>query len=367
MINEINNEVKKFKYKSSIEFLLTRIDALVHENFRKQTKVEFSLSHEIDYDPNERFAEQHVEFIRNHRNYRYLIEKFVQIRPQGTQELGKDSFQYLIALTDWILTFYSGSDALHYGMHPVRMNVNQDYLINIELDKENEEKERIYAEENAKIELGIIGNADDKIKSSLGTEDLINMLDQAFFLEKGFSFSAMINVLKVLTNWPFYDGSKKEKPFYSEKLEVIDKICLENIKGTNSQELKSIIDFLELESHKMLLITGSDVPCEDLPVWEHRKRFSRYAIKPLIKIDEQYCWGPYSARRAGLIWAGRPVEGTLPTEMPFLAIEEAVREQKKSIEDNLVKKAKEIICRYTDVDGRDKVSQKWSFKNEPPG
>lgn len=77
LINEIDKEVKKFNFENSIGFLLTRIGALLHENFCDKTRLEHAMTHEIDYDPNQRFAEQHESFIREHRNFRYLIEKFV--------------------------------------------------------------------------------------------------------------------------------------------------------------------------------------------------------------------------------------------------------------------------------------------------
>nr|MDA3786932.1 hypothetical protein [Desulfobacula sp.] len=173
VIDAIDSEVGKYRYEDSIKFLLTRIGALLHENFRNETKTEHAVTHEIDYDPNKRFAEQHEKFIREHRNFRYLIEKFVQIRPEGKDRLGKDGFMYLAALVDWIITFYTSSDSIHYGLHPVGMNVTNDYLVDVELDKNFKEMEDIYGELIAKIRLGVIGNPDDKIDTGFQTNQLI--------------------------------------------------------------------------------------------------------------------------------------------------------------------------------------------------
>lgn len=347
LVSEINNEIKIYNFLDSIPFLLSRIDALVHDNFIKQSQVEFGITHEIDYDPNKKYATQHTEFIRNHRNYRYLIEKFVQLKPSGLKIIEKDNFQYLIAFVDWILTFYSASDSLHYGIHPIGMKVHNDFIVDIELDQDVEKKETLYAEENAKIELGIIGNSKDKVQSDIGTEKILEKLDSAFLIDNQFQFSKLINVTQIMANWPNYQNNEKERSFYKADIKQIESVCITSIPGINFQEIQYILDFLTLKQGDVLFITGSDAPCYDLPVWEHRKRFSRYMIKPIIKIDNLYYWAPYSIRQAGIIWAGRPVEGTLPADILGNTINQVIEEQKASIERNLENKAFEIVKRHT--------------------
>lgn len=363
LVSEINNEIRNYNFLDSIPFLLSRIDALVHDNFRKQATIEFGITHEIDYDPNKKYAKQHTEFIRTHRNYRYLIEKFVQIRPSGLKILEKDNFQYLIAFVDWILTFYSASDSLHYGIHPIGMKVHNDFIVDVELDQDVENKEKLYAEENAKIELGIIGNSEDKVQSDISAENIIEKLDSAFLIDYQFKFSILINVTQILANWPNYRNNEKESSYYKASIKQIESVCTANMPGINFQEILYILDFLTLKQENVLFVTGSDVPCYDLPVWEHRKRFSRYMIKPIVKIDDLYYWAPYSIRQAGIIWTRRPVGGTLPADISGNTINQVIEEQKASIEKNLENKAFEIVKRKTEH------SQKnlWLHKTDKEG
>lgn len=347
VIDKIDAEVKKFGYEDSIKFLLSRIGALLHENFRNETRAENAVTHEIDYDPNKRFAEQHEKFIREHRNFRYLIEKFVQIRPAGKNRLDKDGFMYLAALVDWILTFYASSDSIHYGLHPIGMNVTNDYLVDVELDKSVQEMEDIYGELIAKIRLGVIGNPGDKVDTGFHTKQLVEELDQAFLVDQNFTFSNMINLLQVLSQWPYYVEENTERTYYSATQEEIVKICMEITIGSSQSEIKAICEFLTLKNNEILRLSGYDDLCDDLPVWEHRKRFARYTIRPLIKIDNKYYWEPYSAVKACNIWAGRPVEGALPTDMKSPKIEKVIQRQKNKIEMDLVIKTEEILRRFT--------------------
>jgi hypothetical protein len=346
LVSEISEEIKSFDFLVSIPFLLSRIDALVHDNFRKQSTIEFGLTHDIDYNPNRKFANQHSEFIRTHRNYRYLIEKFVQIRPAGQRTLEKDDFQYLIAFVDWILTFYSASDSLHYGIHPIGIKVHNDFLIDIEMDKDDEDKERVYGEEKAKIDLGLIGKSDDKVQSDISTENILKELDSAFLKDYQFQFSILINVTQIMANWPNYSGDK-ESSYYKANIEKIQSACTANIEGINPKEIPHILDFFTLKQESILFIGGSDTPCYDLPVWEHRKRVSRYMIKPVIRIDDKYYWAPYSIRQAGIIWASRPADGTLPADIFGNTINQVIDKQKASIERNLENKAFDIVKRKT--------------------
>lgn len=348
LINEINSEVNKYTFNSSIEFLLTRIGALQHEYFRGKKIIEHGVTHEIDYDPNIRFAAQHESFIREHRNFRYLTEKFVQIKPSGIIKLDKSSFQYLTALTDWIITFYSASDLLHYGIHPIGMNVTYDYLVNVELDKEFQEMEDSYGETLAKIRLGVIGRNDDKIDTECDYQKFYEELDKVFLLEQGFMFSDMIRLLELLCQWPLYIDDSAEKTNYSAKQEEIFEVYRKINHEITKVQLASICNFLTLKSSDVLKITGSDELCDDLPVWEHRKRFSRYTIKPLIEIDDRFIWEPYSVGKSRDIWSSAPIEGYLPADIESSKIERVIQNRKREIENILVTKTEQIIKRYTE-------------------
>jgi hypothetical protein len=288
VVEEVNSEVNKYEFANSIPYMLARIDALIDDYERRTITIEYSMEHEVDYDRAEAYAERHSKYVTMHRNYRYLIEKFVQLQPNGKIPVSKAAFQYLIALIDWLHVFYSASDSLHYGIDPVGMKVDRNFLVDIEHESDMKEKDRLFGEEEAKISLGLIGQAEDKVFSPRSTQELLDTLDNAFRSEFNFTFRSMINVLKMLANWVEHGSGIEMSPYYSASLSEIQKACIQRIEGIAGQEVTPIIEFLTLKKDAVLRIIGQDEPCPDLPVWEHRKRYARYTLRPLILIKDKF-------------------------------------------------------------------------------
>lgn len=347
VIAEINSEVHKYEFSSAIPYLLARIDALTDEYQRRTLTIEYSIGHEVEYDRAEAYAERHSKYVTMHRNYRYLIEKFVQLLPHGDALLSKDSFQYLIALIDWLHVFYSASDSLHYGIDPVGMKVERNFLVDVEYESDIKGKERLLGEEEAKISLGLVGKAEDRVFSPRPTQELLDTLDNAFMGEFNFTFRSMINVLQVFASWVEHGSGIEMSPFYSAGLAEIERGCMQRIDGIVREEVTPILEFLTLKKDDALRIIGQDEPCLDLPVWEHRKRYARYTLRPLILIEDKYYWGPYSAMKSGLIWSGNLSYGTLPVDLQSPKVQEVIESEKRLIEKAIEGKAFEVVARFT--------------------
>jgi hypothetical protein len=113
-------------------------------------------------------------------------------------------------------------------------------------------------------------------------------------------------------------------------------------------------------------VIGEETDCADLPIWEHRKRFSRYNIRPLILIDKKYYWGPYSTRRSEIIWSGNITSGTLPTDIQCKKISKVIGDIKRQSGKEIVAKGFEIIKRYTSYVLRDCYLHKVDSKGNHP-
>lgn len=347
IVSEIDSLVAQYDFGSAIPFLITRTDALSAHYERNRMRVEHGLQHEIDYEPEEKYAEEHNQYVKMHANYRYLIEKFVQMEPHGQRELEKDEFQYLTALVDWLLVFYHASDNIHYGILPVGMELDRDFSVDVKYEEGMKAKNKEFSEQMANLELELIGKPGDRVSSPRPLEEFMEKLDEGFVKDLGFSFKFLINVLQLLTFWPTAKRDVEESPTYSAELAEIEEACMKIIQGIRREEIKPIIEFLTLDKEDVIRILGQTEPCSDLPVWEHRKRYSRYTLRPIIKIGDKYHWGPYSARRAGLIWSGTPLTGTLPTDLDAVAIVAVLRGEKGMVEKALADKALEITERFT--------------------
>ena len=97
----------------------------------------------------------------------------------------------------------------------------------------------------------------------------------------------------------------------------------------------------------MIRVLGQDEPCDDIPVWEHRKRYARLTLRPLISLQGQYLWGPYSTQRAGSTWADAPRSGCLPTDLQGENIQKILDRERQQVAKALVDKTLEIVNRYT--------------------
>lgn len=181
VVEEIDAEVSKYDLNRALPYLITHTDALINNYERKLVSYKNAAGHPVDYDPAEKLGEQEVELIRLHKNYRYLIEKFVQLQPEGSTDLRPSQFQYLVGMIDWLLTLYQASDSLHYGLIPAGVEISDEYLINVTYanDEVLNAQEEIFATEQAGIELGLIGNPEDRVASPWATEVFLPEFDES--------------------------------------------------------------------------------------------------------------------------------------------------------------------------------------------
>lgn len=348
MIDEINAVASKYDFKKSILFLLSRIDGLNARHERSKFQIKKSLEHDVDFDRAESYSKDETKYIELHKNYRYLIEKFVQLQPQGLEGIDADEFQYLIALIDWLHVLYSASDALHYGLDPaLGMQISDQYLVEVIYADSFSEKQSIYAQERANDRLGIGVNKDDAVWSPTSVTDFIASLDKAFIEDLGFKFSFMINLLQVLSCWAEFNPGCEIKAYYTANGKEIGEICTKIIKDFDSGQTDAILRFLTLKSDEVLRILDQVKDCDDIPIWEHRKRFSRYGLKPLILIGDIYHWGPYSAKKSETIWAGNLTQASLPADLQSPIIQKIIDQEKQRIDKALEKKTYEIVRRFT--------------------
>lgn len=227
------------------------------------------------------------------------------------------------------------------------MTVKQDYLIDVDIDPIILEKEKLYATELAKIDLNLIGNSKDKISTEIDSKTILDNIDKAFTNDKGFRLSALLKAIQILQNWPIFKKEEIENTYYKATMEQLQQICIAEIEGSSAKEVNELINFLTLKQHEVIQVFGMDLPCDDLPVWEYRKRFSRYMIRPIITIGEWFYWGPYSIQKSGDIWFGRIINGSLPADISGSNINKQIDDTKTLIEKRLETKAYEIMQRFT--------------------
>ena len=346
MIFKLEEEIKKFNFEKNIGYLISHHDALINKIKFAEMDLEDSKLRDIEYSRSEKYSSAKEDFNSNIKDYRYIIEKFIQLNPYGGEILNSSSFRYLVSLVDKINEIYSASDNLHYELFSVGLEIDPDYILQVQYEEDLEKKQKIFYEQQTKLDLGIQGNKNDQI-SLAPIEDVLEEIDKDFYLDFEFGFSNMINVLKIMSGWPYYSDRVKESSFYSSSMEVIGEIVQKNIQDFNINETENIINFLTLEKAGLLKIIDQSEPARDLPVWEKYKRPYRYSIRPLIKHKNNIFWGPHSTAQSGMLWLGGLIKGRLPIELKASNVTEAMKNFHASLDNKLEEKAREIAKRFT--------------------
>jgi hypothetical protein len=310
MIVEINTAVAGFDVFRSIPLLLGWADAIADKRERERMMIRHSLEHEVDYSQDERYAENENKFTQMHRNYRYLIEKFVQLGPSGKDAITEEIARFLLAFIDWFFVITGARDAIHYNINPIGLTINHEFLVDVEYADDMRGCQKLFAREDAQLQLGLIGNSSDKAEHPKPPEEQMTALNDPFLVDYGFKFTSLVSLLLVLTHWPEQHEGVPEAMSYSATQDEISTASQKAIATFEAGETGPILDFLTLKPEEILRIIGEDQPCDDLPVWEHNKRPARYILRPLIKIEDRYHWG--SAQR-GTHLVGFSVYGHAPS------------------------------------------------------
>jgi len=347
MVNHIDQEILKYSYEGNIGYLITRIDALIDNSVREEMILRESIKHEVDFIREEHFSKSNSDFTIQHKNYRYLLEKFVQIKPNGTKLLNGKTFRYLIAFVDKIREAYEASDILNYELFSLGLVIDEDFVINVKSKIDLDEMQRQYGQEEARITLGLAGTESDRVSPTIPIVEYLNNLDLQFKKDFGFGIKNMVNLLQIMSLWPIYCKNVVESTYYTAETKEITEVASEVITGFDSSETERILDFLTLKSEKMLTIIGSSKFTDDLPIWEHQKRPYRYLIRPLIVLDKKYLWGPYSTDRSGKIWASILTNGSLPANLVAPNVNKLLAKYQEDIEKNMEVKTLEIVKRFT--------------------
>lgn len=344
--------IAKFSFQKSISFLLSRIDSLLYKNWVDNKQFFSTVDRFVDYDPIEDFGIIENDFLQNIKNYRYCLEVFVSLNNNQWISLKKDDFQFIIALIDRLLVFQSASDSLHYQMFAASIDIKKDLSFNINYVEDIELLEKQYKELEYKIELWEIG--DNSLKVSLQEEieqKYLDNLDISFNEDLWFSFDEMIKVLKILSLWGALMKKSDIWEYNTFSLESILIKILEIDPSIKQSHIEKVIDFLTFKSEDVLKIynpqTNQIETCDDIPVWEHSKRFSRYLLKPIIRFsDTLYRWS-VTCKKTIDLWYGSLLKWKMPVFYRLDKTQKVCEKYKaildKALETFVYEKLKEIF------------------------
>jgi hypothetical protein len=338
----IHEHIRTFDRQALIHLGVEQFDQLVANYDRKTMRIRMSLSHEVDFDRIEQQAKAHEEFVRTTRNVRYLLELGYCRGVSGGGVPTATDWQALLAHVDWLLVLYGASDVLHNELEVGGIDVDNEFIPEVFYEGGDDQA---YQQEAAK-EILERDDAEDRIAAMDETQR--ERLNATFVNGVGFSLATLLRVLAVLGHWASANQAVVPLAWSYEapKKEMLITLVA-HLPDVAPAEVETAVNFLTLDASQVCRLAGIDREEGDVPVWEHRKRVHRYAIRPLLRIgQDRLLWGAAAAHRAFGIWNGTISDGYPPADIGHPEIEEVAASIKKHIEDDLELRAAEVFGRH---------------------
>jgi hypothetical protein len=338
----IHEHIRTFDQQAFIRLGVEQFDHMVADYDRESMRLRMSLSHEVDFDRIEQQAKVHEEFLRTTRNVRYLLEFSYCRGVSGGRAPATADWQALLAQVDWLLVLYGASDTLHNELEVGGVDVDNDFIPEVFYEGDDDQA---YKQEAAN-EVLERGDAEDRVAAM--DEVQRERLNAAFVNSVGFSLTTLLRVFAVLGCWASANQGVLPLAWSYEapKAEMLATLVA-HLPDVPPAEVEAAVDFLTLDASQVCRLAGSDHEEDDVPVWEHRKRIHRYAIRPLLRIgQDRLLWGAAAAHRAFGIWNGTFSDGYPPADLGYPEIKEVAASIKKHIEDDLELRAVEVIGRH---------------------
>lgn len=322
-------------------------DALLATERERIERARQSLSHEVDYDRVDAVEEAREQYGALARHYRYLLEKAVSSQASGPSEVTPDVLRELIGKVDWLMSLAGASDVLHNGVDVAGVIINDSFIPEVFYSDGSNDREVRFAREYAKTRLGLGENRKDLVEGE--SEALLESagFNNAFETDLRFNLSDLFTSLSVLAQAQRHGFAKELSLSYGASPEKLAEKLASEIKDLGQEKAERIVAFLTLSETGLLRLAGRDVQEDEVPYWEHSKRVHRYAIRPLVQVDDELRWGAEAASRCMFNWMSSVRDGYLPADFGWPNIEAVVRQVKASIERRLEFRSEEIFRRHT--------------------
>lgn len=344
----IHHKVAAFQRIDLVKFCIKQLDALTAKYDNEENRIQISLAHEVSYNRSESFAEAHEQFVKDSRNYRYLLECSYSMQASGTDEVSIEAMLRIVASVDWLMVLYNAIDVLHNGLDVAGLELDHLFIPYVFYSEISDRNETEFGRETADRKLDVGIKADDEIQAIRPSDLEWNNIDQAFCQDIGVSLNKLLTSLHVLSHWPSANEIKELRFSYSESSEKVRDVLTASVSDMTPDEAGKVISLVCLNSKGIRRLLGRSKDEGDVPIWEHNKRGDRYTIKPLIRNGNGILtWGAASVNRAARIWQQILANGYMPADFNWPNVKAAVRHIKSRLEKQLETTTKGILSRAT--------------------
>ncbi len=225
----------------------------------------------------------------NQMSLLYLIETNLYLQEnRGCSLINDNELSELYSFAQCIVALQNNSDLCFHTDSKTQLLVLDDYRIDVELGEVFSKKQEI-------AEKRRLGSKTYEIKGDDADKDYFEKVSKAFKTDTGVDFNVFQAVMNQLSGIGFHleeIGSKEISPNVlkincQEAIRDFQECVKENIEV---DDIKAAYDFLTLEPS--LLKTLDNVSHPYLPIWDRKNRANAFAVKPLIKMGNEYIFSP---------------------------------------------------------------------------
>ena len=374
LVNYLKNKFNELNYEETIKFLITQIDLTMHEYEKEISRLNKSHEYYIAYDAVARRSEVEEERLKQVKNIRYFIELIAATHIDKENVTlttpSIEKYKLYLAIIDWVYVISQINDNLYYMTEMnCKLVITDDYLVNDHYDEEFSSKYADFGKylSNRKLSRKKGFNFGDVIDYT----SYIKGLSDLFYDEIGFSLYDLYIVLDILAHWN-PSGQNNVEEFYNLELyfDLVDGIINEFEAKPDKDVVKNILDFLTLKDDLIMTTIDNDdntrITHDIIPIWEHYKRDYRYALKPILKIQDKMIWGRMSAFKTSNVWNMNLQSFTLPFDLNIERIKQFQSSYQKKIEDYIVDYTENIIKKKYQITFKEKEIYKLDKKGNHP-
>lgn len=344
----VHAEISRFGKAKLVAFCVEQIDSLIGRYDYETIRIKNSLSHEVSFDRSEESAKVHGSYVKESRNYRYLLECALSLDSEGGEPIYDAGMKNLIARIDWLNVLYTASDVLYNGIDVAGLELDHSYVPEVVYSEAQLRKEKKFSEEVAALRMGLGANDEDKVLSIIHDEEEWNELCEAFYKDVGVRLDRILAGMHVLDHWPAVHQSEDLAWKYTESRKKVVATLCEYTEGLDKAGSEKIIDLLVLESSGIRRLLGKSIDEGDVPIWEHNKRDNRYTLKPLIDVDgDCLLWGAAAVEKSSRIWRSSFANGYMPADFDWPNVKRITGRIMARLAKDLERVALEVTQRFT--------------------
>ena len=330
LIEDFENEVRKYDYFKLFEWSLADYASLLHEiMIHRQRYNSFEdMKEEVRAEVSQNIIGQREKAKHNLRTTSYLLETTLYNSERGKAVLSDEKYQYLLAYANWLVVLGDNADICYFTEDEVYVEVSGEYIINVGSKRESGHQLGV------ELARRMYDNPGHFERDNFADEQYFEKAKQAFEIDTGVPLEVFLSLMHYLET-----GGKVDNELYHRgntfcfwKEDIINDYCsIQNVPKVLAERALQLlcIDVTRLK-------TKNDIDDFYLPIGEKEKRSDRYEVKPVYEYDDMVIYSPSAIHFLRDYWQNSMFEFHMPYEIGMSATKKVLIDWKKVYEKKIV-------------------------------